>query len=82
MTREPDYAAEMKLPEGKTCGDCLSCRRCCLIFGHVPEDTSCDWWPSRFRPAPAATPILPGVSGAPGSIANLGEQPRTETHHA
>jgi hypothetical protein len=45
---EPDYRAEMRLPEGKTCGDCVHCSRCCAIFGHVPEDTSCDWWPSRY----------------------------------
>ena len=51
MTREePDYDAEMKLPEGKTCGDCVHCKRCCSMFGHVPSDASCDWWPSRFQP--------------------------------
>lgn len=46
---EPDYDAEMRLPPGKTCGDCAHCKRCCAMFGRVPEDTSCDWWPSRFR---------------------------------
>lgn len=51
---ERDYDAEMALPEGKTCGDCIHCRRCCLIFGHVPEDTRCDWAPSRFSPTPQA----------------------------
>jgi hypothetical protein len=39
---------EMGLPDGKTCGDCAHCRRCCLIFGHTPEDEVCDWYPSRF----------------------------------
>ena len=38
----------MDLPEGKTCGDCTHCRRCTLIFGHIPADESCDWYPSRF----------------------------------
>lgn len=46
---EIDHAAEMRLPAGKTCGDCVHCYRCCTIFGHVPSDTSCDWHPSRFR---------------------------------
>lgn len=46
---EPDYAAEMKLPPGKTCGDCVHCKRCCAMFGHTPTDTYCDFWPSRYR---------------------------------
>jgi hypothetical protein len=56
---EIDYDAAMRLPAGKTCGDCAHCRKCCAMFGHVPTDTSCDFYPSRFRPvgqpsAPAA----------------------------
>ena len=39
----------MDLPDGKTCGDCVHCRRCTLIFGHIPADEVCDWFPSRFR---------------------------------
>lgn len=46
--RDPESAA-MDLPEGKTCSDCYHCRRCCLIFGHIPEDEVCDWHPSRFQ---------------------------------
>ena len=42
----------MDLPEGKTCADCVHCRRCCTIYGHIPEDEVCDWSPSRFRAAP------------------------------
>lgn len=38
----------MDLPAGKTCGDCTHCRRCTLIYGHIPADESCDWYPSRF----------------------------------
>ena len=38
----------MALPEGKTCGDCVNCRRCTLMFGHTPTDTYCDWFPRRF----------------------------------
>ncbi|AZE10200.1 hypothetical protein C4K10_1910 [Pseudomonas chlororaphis subsp. aureofaciens] len=41
----------MNLPEGKTCGDCVHCRRCTLMFGHIPADEACDWSPSRFREA-------------------------------
>lgn len=38
----------MNLPEGKTCADCTHCRRCTLMFGHIPSDEVCDWYPSRF----------------------------------
>lgn len=40
---------DMDLPEGRTCGDCVHCARCCSIFGHIPQDQVCDWSPSRFR---------------------------------
>lgn len=42
---------QMNLPEDKTCGDCVHCRRCTLMFGHIPTDEACDWSPSRFREA-------------------------------
>lgn len=50
MFREPmkRQGDDMDLPEGKTCADCVHCRRCCMIFGHIPEDQVCDWAPSRF----------------------------------
>lgn len=41
---DPD---KMKLPKGKTCGDCAHIRRCKTIFWHTETDTYCDWWPSR-----------------------------------
>ena len=48
--REPDYDAEMKLPAGKTCGDCFHIRRCLgLGYTSAEANTSCDFWPSRFR---------------------------------
>jgi hypothetical protein len=50
---EIDYDAAMRLPAGKTCGDCAHVRKCVAMFGHVPADTSCDFYPSRFRPAVA-----------------------------
>ena len=49
---EVDYRAEMALPPGKTCGDCVHTRRCVAIFGMSPTDTSCDFHPSRFNPKP------------------------------
>ena len=49
---EPDYAAERKLPDGKTCADCRHGARCDALFGAVTRGfTSCDWWPSRFADA-------------------------------
>jgi len=39
----------MGLPDGKTCGDCIHIARCEAIFGHVPEDTYCDFFPRRFK---------------------------------
>ncbi len=51
--REPYSRAgdDMDLPEGKSCSNCVHCRRCCSIFGHIPADQSCDWSPSRFHAA-------------------------------
>ena len=46
--RNKDAPDNMDLPDGKTCNDCVHCRRCTLMFGHIPADESCDWAPSRF----------------------------------
>ncbi len=51
---ETDYQAEMRLPEGKTCGDCVHTSRCVALFGHTGVDTSCDFHPSRYRERVAA----------------------------
>lgn len=48
---EIDYDAAMRLPAGKTCGDCVHQRHCVAMFGHAETDTVCDFYPSRFRPA-------------------------------
>lgn len=54
---EPNYDAEMKLPKGKTCADCEHGPRCDGLFGAVRRGfTSCDFWPSRYRPAPRCQP--------------------------
>ena len=42
----------MKLPEGKTCADCVHCRRCCLIFGGRSNSVECDFYPIRFSQKP------------------------------
>lgn len=39
---------QMNLPAGRTCADCVHCRRCTMMFGHISEDEVCDWSPSRF----------------------------------
>lgn len=52
---EPDYSAEMRLPAGKTCADCLNGPICDGLFGAVKRGfASCDFWPSRFSPAQGA----------------------------
>ena len=39
----------MRLPEGKTCSDCVHVRRCVDALGCTkPERTSCDFYPNRF----------------------------------
>lgn len=38
-----------KLPEGKTCADCVFSARCSMIFGVDPDNTVCDFIPRRFR---------------------------------
>lgn len=47
----------MELPEGKTCGHCVHEYRCCLMFGHTPTDTYCDWFPRRFRQRAGGTTL-------------------------
>lgn len=39
----------MLLPDGKACRDCRHQRRCVAMFGAKPENTWCDFAPSRFR---------------------------------
>ena len=41
---------DMKLPKGKTCGDCLHCAWCVRIYGIKATNTECDFSPSRFMP--------------------------------
>jgi len=45
------------LPEGRTCSECLSYKRCAWAIQCGPDSQKCDWTPSRFRlpEAPAQT---------------------------
>ena len=48
---------EMKLPDGKTCRDCIHHARC-VTFGYTkPISTVCDFSPSKFQPR------IPGYEG-------------------
>lgn len=46
---EPNYHEEMKLPEGRVCGDCFAWRFCIGIGCTTAERTTCDYWPNRFK---------------------------------
>lgn len=39
---------DMKLPEGKTCGDCAHYSKCEWLIRCKSNNTECDWAPSRF----------------------------------
>lgn len=39
----------LNLPPGKTCADCVHTPRCVAIFGMIPEDQACDFFPIRFQ---------------------------------
>ena len=39
---------DMRLPTGKTCGDCLHFYHCRRLFNCPGGSASCDWAPSRF----------------------------------
>ena len=43
---------DMKLPVGKTCGDCLHFGRCKWLVGVRGKETTCDFAPSRFQEKP------------------------------
>lgn len=40
---------EMKLPEKKTCSDCIHFKRCSAMFGAKAENEYCDFHPIRYR---------------------------------
>ena len=40
---------EMKLPEGKSCGDCQHKRRCINLFAGKETNITCGFSPSKFK---------------------------------
>lgn len=38
----------MNLPDGKKCGDCIHFQRCEWLIACSPNNTTCDWIPSKF----------------------------------
>ena len=46
--KEPNYDLEMKLPEGKTCDDCVHAKRCFGFGFSKTGNKSCDFWPNKF----------------------------------
>lgn len=59
MRRAKVDTDQMNLPDGKTCADCVHCRRCTMMFGHIPEDEVCDWSPSRFTHRAVSVEVKP-----------------------
>ena len=49
---QEDFPAQynMLLPDGKRCSDCVTCNVCCKVFGQKENNTSCQWYPSRYSP--------------------------------
>lgn len=62
LNYDPSDPDKMKLPAGKTCGDCTHIKRCKAMFGNVEMDTACDWSPSRYA-EPKAEPENPYLAG-------------------
>lgn len=48
----------MKLPDGRTCGDCIHVRRCVLFGFTKSENTNCDFSPSRYQQAEERVVLL------------------------
>ena len=40
---------EIKLPNNKTCGDCVHFKRCNYLFSAQLNYTNCDFYPIRFK---------------------------------
>lgn len=45
-----EYDEQMRLPDGKTCADCINGPNCDAAFGACHNTfKSCVFWPSRYR---------------------------------
>jgi hypothetical protein len=58
VQRSEGPVSDMALPDGKTCADCRSFRRCQWLINRWGTEKACDWSPSRFRPAPPPSSAL------------------------
>jgi hypothetical protein len=70
---DPTDPDKMRLPTGKTCGDCAHIRRCMAIFGHVETDKHCDWSPSRFVEVRKAGATVVRAALSQGDVSGEGE---------
>lgn len=61
MSTGPNYTEDMKLPAGKTCSDCTHAARCEAFGFSQAHETSCDFWPNRFK-----LRVVPGGERAAG----------------
>ena len=50
--RERERVADMMLPAGMMCVDCVHLKRCTTLFSVVATNTVCDFAPSRFQAKP------------------------------
>lgn len=65
---------DMKLPEGKTCGDCANFEDCQFLFQCSASNTVCDWSPSYFRQRATALVVKGGHIVSPtGKKFRIGE---------
>jgi hypothetical protein len=44
--------SSMMLPQGKSCSDCIHFNRCAWLIACNPNNTICDWSPSKFTQRP------------------------------
>ena len=51
-------AGGTKLPEGKSCGQCMHYGGCVKLFGCASDNRMCDWHPSRFNDAPKVESLI------------------------
>jgi len=48
-TKDFDSELNMLLDDGVKCGDCVNSNKCEKIFGGDDDNTSCQWFPNRFK---------------------------------
>jgi len=65
----------MKLPEGKTCSDCIQFNYCKEFLSLSGDETNCDWSPSYFSECVASAPrtVARGVKREQGEVVKVGK---------